>query len=145
MIATRGEEPIEGGAVVDASVAVKWFVRAECTADSRAILRLVSEAPDRRFVVPELFYPELLSALKKSREEIEEVNLALAVVERLPFDAVPWRESPRRVAARLALSNLGAYDALYAALAIERQLPLLTADLRMARALGMPGWVRIVA
>jgi predicted nucleic acid-binding protein len=49
------------------------------------------------------------------------------------------------MASRLALSNLSAYDALYAAIAIERRLPLLTADLRLARALGTPAWVRTVA
>ena len=145
MIAMGERKSIEDGAVIDASVAVKWFVLAESTAASRAILQLVSEAADRRFVVPEVFYPELLSALKKSREELDELMGALEIVERLPLDAVPWRESPRREASRLALNNLGAYDALYAALALDRKLPLITADLRLARALGMPPWVHAVA
>jgi predicted nucleic acid-binding protein len=145
MIAMGGEDQLAGGAVIDASVAVKWFVRAESTAESKAILRLVSEAQDRRFVVPELFYPELASALKKSREGLGEVDVALEVVEQLPIESVPWHQSPKRMASRLALSNLSAYDALYAAIAIERRLPLLTADLRLARALGTPAWVRTVA
>ena len=145
MIAMGERKRIEDGAVIDASVAVKWFVLAESTPAATAILRLVAEAPDRRFVVPEVFYPELLSALKKSREELDELIAALEVAERLPLEAVPWRESPRREASRMALANLGAYDALYAALAIDRKLPLITADLRLARALGMPAWVRTVS
>jgi predicted nucleic acid-binding protein len=44
----------------------------------------------------------------------------------------------------MALGSFGAYDAIYAALAIERRLPLLTADARLARALGEPDWAVVL-
>jgi predicted nucleic acid-binding protein len=39
---------------------------------------------------------------------------------------------------------VGAYDAVYVAIALDRQLPLLTSDRRLARALREPPWVVLV-
>jgi predicted nucleic acid-binding protein len=39
---------------------------------------------------------------------------------------------------------VGAYDSIYAAIAMERGLPLVTSDARLARALGEPTWVVLV-
>ncbi len=83
----------------------------------------------------------MLSALKRSRDEVEEIHAALEAVSELPLRSVTWNEAPRSRTLDMALGNVGAYDAIYAALAIERQLPLLTADARLARALGQPDWV----
>jgi predicted nucleic acid-binding protein len=128
-------------AVVDASVAVKWFVPREWTEEAQAVLESVATSRDRRFFVPEVFFAEMLSALKRSRDEVEEIHAALEAVSELPLRSVTWNEAPRSRTLDMALGNVGAYDAIYAALAIERQLPLLTADARLARALGQPDWV----
>ena len=141
MIGVRGSPGAVTSAVVDASVAVKWFVPREWTEEAQAVLESVATSRDHRFFVPEVFFAEMLSALKRSRDEVEEIHAALKAVSELPLRSVTWNEAPRSRTLDMALGNVGAYDAIYAALAIERQLPLLTADARLARALGQPDWV----
>jgi len=141
MIGVRGSQRAVTSAVVDASVAVKWFVPREWTEEAQAVLESVATSRERRFFVPEVFFAEMLSALKRSRDEVEEIHAALEAVSELPLRSVTWNEAPRSRTLDMALGNVGAYDAIYAALAIERQLPLLTADARLARALGQPDWV----
>ncbi len=133
------------GGVLDASVAVKWFSTAEASPDAMSVLAWISASQDLRFVVPEIFFAELLSALKRSREDPREVHLALEAVSRLPLRPMRWAECPRNAVINLALGHVGAYDALYAALAMQLRVPLITADRRLYRALGEPDWVRMVA
>ena len=40
--------------------------------------------------------------------------------------------------------NLSFYDALYVALAVALDLPLMTADVRLSRAPGLPGVIELV-
>lgn len=129
-----------GQAVVDASVSVKWFVPREWTAEAQAVLEAVTSSDGQSFLVPEIFFPEMLSALKRSRDEIAGLHAALKVLSELPLCSVRWNDGPQSRTLDMALGNVGAYDAIYAALAIERRIPLLTADARLARALGEPDW-----
>ena len=133
------------GGVLDASVAVKWFSTAEASPDAMSVLAWITASQDLRFVVPEIFFAELLSALKRSREDPREVHLALDAVLRRPLRPIRWVECPKTAVINMALGHVGAYDALYAALAIQLQVPLITADRRLYRALGEPDWVRLVA
>ena len=144
MIGVRGSPRAVTSAVVDASVAVKWFVPREWTEKAQAVLESVATSRDHRFFVPEVFFSEMLSALKRSRDEVEEIHAALKAVSERPLRSVTWNEAPRSRTLDMALGNVGAYDAIYAALAIERQLPRLTADARLARALGEPDWVVVL-
>jgi predicted nucleic acid-binding protein len=144
MIGVRRDPRAVKGAVVDASVAVKWFVPREWTEEAQAVLKSVATSKDRRFFVPEVFFAEMLSALKRLRDEVGEIHAALKVVSELPLRCVPWNEGPRSRTLDMALGSFGAYDAIYAALAIERRLPLLTADARLARALGEPDWAVVL-
>ena len=144
MIGVRGSPRAVTSAVVDASVAVKWFVPREWTEEAQAVLESVATSRDHRFFVPEVFFAEMLSALKRSRDEVEQIHTALKAVSELPLRSVTWNEAPRSRTLDMALGNVGAYDAIYVALAIERQLPLLTADARLARALGEPDWVVVL-
>jgi predicted nucleic acid-binding protein len=51
---------------------------------------------------------------------------------------------PVRRCIELIERRVGAYDSVYAAIAIERAIPLVTSDARLARALGEPDWVILV-
>lgn len=122
--------------VVDASVAVKWIVRAPDS--DRAIL--VLESADQ-LVAPDLLLSEVGNAIWKQRllggnrraetppDRIDRWILGL------PIEMVPSRDLLNlaiRVAFRYGRS---VYDSIYVALALTAGSPLVTADRKLARAL----------
>jgi predicted nucleic acid-binding protein len=137
-IAKRGD-PSEtvAGAVVDASVAVKWIV-AEAGSEGAADL-----LDGRPLVAPELILPECANILwkKATRGEIspDEADLGADLLARMDVELVGHRHLTS-VAVRLAL-ELGhpAYDCAYLALALDRSVPMITADGRFARMVAAHG------
>lgn len=118
-------------AVLDASVAIKVFLDEEGSAEARALV-----ASGARFIAPALVMAEVASVLLK-RLRREEITPAFAkgVIKRAPtlFDELARVESlTERAFAIAADHQLSAYDALYVALAEDRNWPLATADLRLA-------------
>jgi len=131
------------GFVVDASVAIKWFVTEPGTEEALALLETgsVLHAPDliiaetcnigwRKARVGEIL-PEDVKVIAR--------DLCRSFQEIVPGDLL----SARAVEIALAL-NHPVYDAFYLALAEARDLPLVTADRRLAdRAAGTP-WASLV-
>jgi len=123
--------------VLDASVAVGWFLTDERSAFSFAILERVSV--DGAFV-PALFRWEIQSALlgaeRANRIDQEDVDRAMELLRDLPMAV----ESPgERVFAGSELHlarhyGLTSYDAAYLALAAHRRIPLATLDAALAHA-----------
>ncbi len=118
------------GFVVDASVAVKWLVD-EAYSDEAAGLLDGRNA----LVAPDLMFAEAVNALwaMRRRGDItrEDVTEAVGALKAAPV-AIP---APMRLlapsAARLALDlEHPAYDCFYLALALQEQLPVVTADRR---------------
>lgn len=113
--------------VVDASVAVKWFIP---EVHSAAATRLLD--PEIVICVPDLIGPEFGNTLWKkvrrneiAREEAEEILAA--------FDAVALEIYPSRVLLHAAFQladafNRSVYDSLYLALAVAQDCALITAD-----------------
>lgn len=126
--------------VLDASVASKWFIPEQSTVDSEALLRQITTS-NPHIVVPEIFFAEVVSAVGKQCRNGSTLERCAESLARLPLERVCWVSVPVRRCVELIQRRVGAYDAIYAALAIERRLPLLTADARLARALGEPDWV----
>jgi len=120
--------------VIDASVAVKWFVP---EAESEAAKRYLH--PDETLLAPELFLIEFASVtLKKVRlKEItaQEAAALLAKLLRVRITLAP--HSPLvETAARWALAfGQGAYDCLYLALAVANRCRMVTADRRFYNAI----------
>lgn len=123
--------------VVDASIAVQWFVADERNALAEMILeRITAEGA----YVPALFRCEienvLLSAERAGRIDPDDVDTALDTLRDLPIDMESAGQrffSGREV--RLARHyDLTAYDAAYLALASSRRLPLATADAALSYA-----------
>lgn len=89
-------------------------------------------------VAPEIVYLEVLSMVKKAvrRKTLSSTRALEAVVDlvTLAIDTVPHRELVSRVWE--LRDNLTPYDAAYVALAEARDVPLLTADARLANATG---------
>jgi predicted nucleic acid-binding protein len=120
--------------VVDASVAVKWFVPEPLTDEAVALL----EGP-LEMLAPDLIYPEAANILwkKVGRGEIEprDARDVLAALVRVPLSVVP---SSTLVEAALEIALVHrrtAYDGLYVALAVAREAVFVTADGRLVEAL----------
>ena len=105
--------------VLDASVAVKWFV-AEDAASQEAALGLLDDTVAGRVTpaVPELFYFEVLSVLLRRGRGAAEAARALELLTALGLRRFPLDAELAAKAARLAEDHrLTGYDAAYAALA----------------------------
>lgn len=123
-------------AVVDASVVVKWFV----TADEAGVVQAEQLQYDLadglvRLCGPALLAHELMNVLRRRRH-----SALLADALDGFFDTgitlfAPDRDSMRRAAHLANDQGVSTFDAAYAALALELDCELITADRRLARAL----------
>jgi len=127
--------------VVDASIAVKWVVDEDGTADVLALRRRA------KLIAPDLLAAECANVLwkKARRDELSEDEACYAA--RLPqaadMELVPTR-SMLEAATRLAIElDHPAYDCAYLALAIGRDCEFITADERFLRKLRQGGPVRL--
>ncbi len=120
--------------VVDASVAIKWFLP---EIHSDAALRLLGG--DHELLVPDLLFPEVGNVLWKRvrwREATrEEAGATLEALLSLPLQV-----HPSRALMPLALdiahhAQRSVYDSLYVAVCILRECAMVTADRRLHDAL----------
>lgn len=127
--------------VLDASVAAKWFLPRAGETHAGEAMQLLRDYSAGRIdlMVPDLFWPELGNILwkavrrgrlsRRSAEEsihsLERGEIATAATAKLLGDAFAIAASFDRTV----------YDAVYVALAVASDAPLLTADERLANAL----------
>lgn len=130
--------------VLDASVAVKWFVDSEPLAgEARAVLSDIEGAPGA-FLVPELFMTELMAVLVRIGDG-PRVHEALRLVEELGLTRIGNGRELLRSAATFACDwGLSGYDATYLALASLTGSRWLTADARAAKKVKKPSLVRVL-
>lgn len=119
-------------AVVDASVAIKWMLP---EVDSDRALSLTGS----RLIAPDLLNAECANALWRNARigRIEHVE-ARALMDRLSRAPIEWVACTGLMAAALDLSfelDHPVYDCLYAALAVRRSIPLVSADDKLGRKL----------
>lgn len=116
--------------VIDASVALRWYLEEEAEAGAEAIHRLLVDDPGM-FAVPELFGYEVFSVLFRLHprpwQAFQEGVLPLLHSGILRY---PLTEGIAQRAARLAGLGLTGYDAAYVALAEELGARWLTFDAR---------------
>ncbi len=127
--------------VIDASVAVKWFLPASGEPLADEALRLLAGYADGRFqfAVPDLFWAECANILWKavrqgrcSRKTAEEAILAL---KRRNLPTTPSTALLEEAFSIATTFDRTVYDSLYVALAIQLRANLVTADERLANAL----------
>jgi predicted nucleic acid-binding protein len=116
--------------VVDASVAVKWFVPEELSSDARNLL-----TSEYELLAPDLLWAELGNALwKKHRRGELDQRTAMRLLR--DFSRVPiefhaserWTETALELALRHGVT---VYDGLYLALAAGNRCRVVTADRRL--------------
>lgn len=121
--------------VVDASVAIKWFVTSEPLVEEAERVLGEIEADPARYMVPDLFMNELLAVLcRLPGSTPSKVKEALSLVEALGTTRVGNGHELLALAADFADRwRLTGYDAIYVALASLAGGEWLTADARAVR------------
>lgn len=121
-------------AVIDSSVAVKWFIP-EALSDEAA--RLLDGSWD--LLAPGLLFPECGNTLwkKVAREEITaaEARVVLRALGQVPLAIVASSELVEAALEIAVAHQRSVYDSLYVALAVSRECALVTADDRLVNAL----------
>ncbi len=129
-----GDKEMEGEAVVDASVVVKWFVEEEHSKEAR-LLRDAYASGTLDLIAPSILPYEVLNALKYSgafgEEELKEVVGTLDDFQ-LTFYTLSG-DLAKRVVELAMRKGITIYDASYVALAESLDALLYTADERLLR------------
>jgi predicted nucleic acid-binding protein len=127
--------------VVDASVAAKWYLpeNGEALVDQAAALLDQYDRKKIQFVVPDLFYVEIASAIWKAvrvgRVSRAFGDQALVLLTQREFATIPslkLLDGAFQIAAEYGRT---VYDSLYVALAVQTKSQLITADERLANSL----------
>jgi predicted nucleic acid-binding protein len=115
--------------VIDASIAIKWLIEEEGTAESLALRRAA------KLIAPDLLIAECANVLWKKvrRKELsaDEAILAARLLQAAEIELLPTRslvEAATRISIQL---DHPAYDCIYVALAIENNCQFVTADERL--------------
>jgi predicted nucleic acid-binding protein len=119
--------------VVDASVAVKWFVPEELTEEALSYL-----SDEHELLAPDLLWPEFANIVWKKvrRGELtpDEARRILSLCQQVAFEVTA---STNLIDSALEIAlGLGrtVYDSMYLALAAHRDCVMLTADRRLFNA-----------
>lgn len=131
--------------VVDASVGIKLFVEEEFSEKVYAFFEKLAEDSTVEFHVPDLFYIECANILLKYTRRFGR-PLADAQADLVDLNILSLKSTPMPVLIEDALVlaselNLSAYDAAYAVLAQQLEIPLITADAHLARAVDWAVWL----
>lgn len=120
--------------IVDASVAVKWFIEEVHCEDARRLL-----PPSAPLLAPDLLFPEvgsiLWKRLKQGELALEVASAILSSLHGVGLQIVPsW---PLTLSALEIAAHTGrtVYDSLYVALAVRDNGQLVTADAKLYNAL----------
>ena len=132
--------------VLDASVAIKWFVTDEPLVEEAALVLAEIEREPSPYAIPDLFMNELLAVLcRLPGSQSSKVQEALLLVEALGMARVGNGHELLALAADFAGQwKLSGYDAVYVALAALSDGVWLTADVRAARRIRRSGLVQVL-
>ena len=131
--------------VLDASVGIKLFVEEEFSEKVQKLFAKLAADPQTEIHVPDLFYIECANILLKyTRRYKRPQKDSLADLKDLNKLALIVTSTSELIEDALELANeknLTAYDACYAVLARRLNLPLITADAPLARAVDSAIWI----
>lgn len=125
--------------VVDASIAVAWFLQDESTEDTDKLLRSLSAGATAE--APVLLQYEVVNAIVMAYTKRKRITREICFMRLRDFEGLRIRydsESPGLAASTIAhiaeIHELSVYDAAYLELAIRKGHPLASADDRMRSA-----------
>lgn len=114
--------------VLDASVAIKWFVDESDSGKAREILYQLRDDP-KGFLVPELFFVEMLSVLSRLIASLPLLEELMSSLEQLGLARIAHGHEILMKACEFTRTySLSAYDALYGATADLTNATWVTAD-----------------
>jgi predicted nucleic acid-binding protein len=120
--------------VVDASVAIKWYLDEPQAPAARRLLE-----GSATLLVPGLFFAEMGNAVWKRwrRGELaaEIVRETLLALDLIPFDVHPTRGLLAQASEIAIAHGRTVYDSIYLALAVEAGVRLVTADRKLHEAI----------
>lgn len=125
--------------VVDASVGIKLFIAEALSDKADALFAHLVADPPARFHVPDLFFIECTSILRKHVVRFgypaDKAQRDLIHLRALDLQSVPTVDLIRDALDLALTHSISAYDASYLALALRLGIPLVTADEKFVRAL----------
>ena len=125
--------------VVDASVGIKLFVEEEFSEQAHALFSHLAAEPPAELYVPDLFYMEctniLLKYMRRFGRSLDDSQADLADLNRLALKSTPTADLMEEALSLASEKNLTAYDACYAVLAGQLDIPMITADKSLALAI----------
>jgi len=128
--------------VLDASVAVKWFLLPPAEALTGEAIELLRayEKGRIRLMVPDLFWPEIGSvfwkAVRQGRISLAAAHDAIRSVRELDIPTLPCAALLEDAFTTATRSGQTVYDCIYVALAAAADVPLITADERLVNTMG---------
>ena len=131
--------------VIDASVGIKLFIEEPLSTEAHVLFKKLTEDPPAEFFVPDLFYIEctniLLKYMRRFKRSLEDSRADLTGLNLLALKSTP---TSLLIEAALDLAydkNLTAYDACYVVLAKRMDIPLITADMAVVKAIQWAIWL----
>jgi len=125
--------------VVDASVGIKLFVDEQFSEQAHALFSHLAAEPPAELYVPDLFYMEctniLLKYMRRFGRSLDDSQADLADLNRLALKSTPTADLMEEALSLASEKNLTAYDACYAVLAGQLDIPMITADKSLALAI----------
>lgn len=126
--------------VVDASAGVKLFVAEEHSEEVQAVFDQLAADPPATLCVPDLFFIECANILwkkvRRGEHTAEAAAANLADLRAMELQTTPTADLMERALEIACDHGVTAYDACYVALGERLDVPLLSADGRLAAALG---------
>lgn len=119
--------------IIDASVALKWFVKEEDSEKALSLLHSIFSAPEN-YAVPELFFFEITHVLKKliKNPSGEQLKLINSIIN-LGWARFSMTENYYSEITKFQEVGLSGYDASYVALAKILKGRWITCDLKAHR------------
>jgi predicted nucleic acid-binding protein len=135
--------------VLDASVGIKLFVDEPDSDKAARLLAGLAADPAAEIHVPDLFYIEcaniLLKYTRRFNRRLEDALADIQDLAGLTLQNTPTAELSQAALQLASQTNLSAYDACYAVLAQKLEIPLITADERLARTIAWAIWLGDIA
>ena len=131
--------------VVDASVGIKLFVDEPLSEQAHQLFAGLVDDPPAQLYAPDLFFIECANILwkyiRRFGRSLAHSQADLADLSNLGLRATSTAELMEEALTLAAQTGLTAYDACYAALARRLELPLVTADDTLFKAIDWAIWL----